>query len=445
MRVPPRPSLALVIAAAILPLLTLILPVASQEDAPLVVATAETDQVPNPGDAADDIAIWVHPADRSLSTVIGTDKTEPGGGLAVFGLTGRQLFFYPDGSMNNVDLRYNFPLGGQPVALVGATNRSTDTLDFYKVEESDRSLTKVGSVVPSEAVSRGRGFAMYRSPDSGRYYAFVTDFRTNVVEQYELSGETGSVTGTLVRSFDNGNSSEGMVADDELKYLYVSEEDIGVWRYGAEPGDGADRILLDGLVEAGGHLTDNVKGLAIYYAGGGQGYFIAASQGASSYQVYGRADGVFLGEFAIGSGEGIDRVSGQDGIEVTNISLGNAFPQGLFISQDNLNPPANQNFKLVPWQSISLAMIPALIIDPAANPHQLSGSLDTPPPAPVPATSVAGSPGAVGPGSQNSGRGGTSTGELIVIGGFLLLIGSLLAGAAFFYLSALLQQRRPPT
>ncbi len=238
MHLPSRPSLPLLIAAATLSLLALGRPVASQEDIPEVVATVETDQVPNPGDAADDIAIWVHPADRSLSTVIGTDKTEPGGGLAVYSLTGQQLYFYPDGSMNNVDLRYNFPLGGQPVALVGATNRSTDTLDFYKVEESDRSLSKVGSFPTSARGSRGRGFAMYRSPDSGKYYAFVTDFRTNIVEQYELSGETGSVTGTLVRSFDNGNSSEGMVADDELKYLYVSEEEMGVWRYGAEPGDG---------------------------------------------------------------------------------------------------------------------------------------------------------------------------------------------------------------
>jgi myo-inositol-hexaphosphate 3-phosphohydrolase len=436
-----RLSLPLLITAALLFLLALEKPAASQQP-PTVTPTAETDPVPNPGDAADDIAIWVHPTDRSLSTVIGTDKTDPAGGLGVYDLTGRQLYFYPDGSMNNVDLRYNFPLGGQPVALVGATNRSTDMLDFYKVEEADRSLTKVGSVDPSPAVARGRGFAMYRSPASGRYYAFVTDFRTNVVEQYELSGDTGSVTGMLVRSFDNGNSSEGMVADDELQFLYVSEEEMGVWRYGAEPGAGADRVLIDNLVGAGGHLTDNIKGLAIYYAGGANGYLIAASQGGSSYQVYGRADGAFLGEFAIGPGEGIDRVSGQDGIDVTNISLGRAFLQGVFVSQDNVNSPANQNFKLVPWQSIALAMVPALVIDPAANPHQLSGSLDTPPP--VPATSAAGSPGADSSASEDSGSGGTSTGELIVIGGFLFLIGALLAGAGFFYISGVLEQRRRP-
>lgn len=442
MRISPRLSLLLLISASILLLLTLGRPVASQEVDTEVSPTAETDPVPNPGDAADDIAIWVHPADRTLSTVIGTDKTEPGGGIAVYDLNGRQLYFYADGSMNNVDLRYNFPLGGQPVALVGATNRSANTLDFYKVEESDRSLTKVGSVAPSVAVSRGRGFAMYRSPDSGEYYAFVTDLHTNIVEQYELSGETGSVTGTLVRSFDNGNSSEGMVADDELKLLYVAEEEVGVWRYGAEPAAGAERIMLDSLATAGGHLTDNIKGLAIYYAGGGQGYFIASSQGNSSFQLYGRADGAFVGEFAIGSGEAIDRASGQDGIEVTNLSLGAAFPQGLFVSQDNANSPANQNFKLVPWHSIAAAMLPALVIDPAANPHQLSGPLGSPPLAP------ATSPGEPTPrrfdAAQQDNEGGTSTGELIVIGGFLVLVASLLGGSAFLYISGELERRRPP-
>jgi len=437
-----RSRLALfILLAAILSLLMLGGPVASQE-IPRAAPTAETDPVPNPGDAADDIAIWVDPAERSLSTVIGTDKTEPGGGLAVYDLTGRQLYFYADGSMNNVDLRYNFPLGGQPVALLGASNRSADTLDFYRVEESNGALTRVGSFATSDAVSRGRGFTMYHSPVSGTYYAFVSDLRTNIVEQYALSGETGSVTGTLVRSFDNGNSSEGMVADDELQFLYVAEEDVGVWRYGAEPAAGAERILLDGLVSAGGHLTDNVKGLAIYYALGGQGYFLAVSQGSSSYQVYSRADGEFVGEFAIGSGEGVDGVGGQDGIEVTNISLGVAFPQGLFVSQDNRNPPAHQNFKLVPWQSIASIIIPPLLIDPGANPHQLSGPLGSPAPGAVPATSVP-TPGPdVRETSQNTG--GTSTGEIIVIGSFLLLIGSLLAGAAFLYLSAVLGERQPP-
>src|SRR5262245_41831515 len=38
-----------------------------------VLATVETDPVPNGGDAADDPAIWVNPNDPAQSAIIGTD------------------------------------------------------------------------------------------------------------------------------------------------------------------------------------------------------------------------------------------------------------------------------------------------------------------------------------------------------------------------------------
>ena len=37
------------------------------------------------------------------------------------------------------------------------------TLDFYKVNESDRSITKVGSVPVSSAITIPRGFALYQA------------------------------------------------------------------------------------------------------------------------------------------------------------------------------------------------------------------------------------------------------------------------------------------
>ena len=79
-----------------------------------VTAAGETAPVPHSGDAADDPAIWVHPTDPSLSTIIGTDKL---GGLAVYDLGGKQLFYYADSSPNNVDVRYKFPLAGSPPTL----------------------------------------------------------------------------------------------------------------------------------------------------------------------------------------------------------------------------------------------------------------------------------------------------------------------------------------
>lgn len=51
-----------------------------------VPARLETDIVGDSGDVADDPAVWVHPADRAQSLVLGTNKRE---GLFVFGLDGR--------------------------------------------------------------------------------------------------------------------------------------------------------------------------------------------------------------------------------------------------------------------------------------------------------------------------------------------------------------------
>ena len=120
-----------------------------------VSATVETDPIPSTGDAADDPAIWIHPTDPSQSTIIGTDKTTTGG-LVVYDLAGRQLFRYADGRMNNVDVRYNFPLGAARVGLVGASNRG-GSLDFYKVNVGDRSLMRGTSGVLFEELRGGLG------------------------------------------------------------------------------------------------------------------------------------------------------------------------------------------------------------------------------------------------------------------------------------------------
>ena len=74
-----------------------------------VSATVETDPVPGGGDA-DDAAIWVHPSDPDRSTIIGTDKES---GLGVYDLSGTQIQFVTGIQPNNVDIRHDFPLGGQ--------------------------------------------------------------------------------------------------------------------------------------------------------------------------------------------------------------------------------------------------------------------------------------------------------------------------------------------
>src|SRR5262245_38812596 len=93
-----------------------------------VVATIETDPVPNGGDAADDPAIWVNPNDPAQSIIIGTDKR---GGLAVYDLSGKQIQYLSDGLMDNVDLRDGFKLDGRIVFYGDASNRKKHSIVSY--------------------------------------------------------------------------------------------------------------------------------------------------------------------------------------------------------------------------------------------------------------------------------------------------------------------------
>ena len=71
---------------------------------------------------------------------------------------------------------------------------------------------------------------------SGKFYAFVTqETGTSMMEQYELGEMPGKSPATKVRSFEVGSITEGCVADDEMGRLYVAQEDVALWRYGAEP------------------------------------------------------------------------------------------------------------------------------------------------------------------------------------------------------------------
>jgi 3-phytase len=86
------------------------------------VAAVQTEPVPSQGDAADDPAIWVHHEEPALSMVLGTDKK---GGLNVFDLDGKRLQVISSGARpNNVDVLYDFPLGGSKVDLAIAGTRS---------------------------------------------------------------------------------------------------------------------------------------------------------------------------------------------------------------------------------------------------------------------------------------------------------------------------------
>jgi myo-inositol-hexaphosphate 3-phosphohydrolase len=337
-------------------------------------ATVETAPVSHTGDAADDPAFWVHPTDTSKSMLIGSDKD---GGIVTYALNGALIKYYPVGLINNVDLRYNFKLAGVSKTVVAGTNRSNNSILFMTIDPSTRELTTAGSVSPGSISAAGEmyGFCMYHSPVSNKHYAISTH-KNGVVYQYELIDNAGKITGSLVRKFDVGGVVEGCTADDELAQLYVGEEAVALWKYGAEPNSGSTRTMVD---KQGGHLMEgiagqgDIEGVSIYYAANGKGYLLVSSQGNNRYVVYDRAGAnTYIGTFDIVNGA-IDGTTDTDGIDVISFPMGAQFPKGAFIAQDFANYDGtvkkNQNFKVVPWEQIAGKL--GLMIDISQDPRKI--------------------------------------------------------------------------
>jgi 3-phytase len=321
-----------------------------------VQPTAETAPVDSFGDAADDAAIWVHPTDPAQSLVITSQKKR---GVYVYDLAGREVQVLPDGRMNNVDLRYDFPFAGGRAAIVATTNRSTDDLSLYRVDAAARRLIAVGGTPIPTGLADPYGLCMYRSASTGDYYVYASD-TTGRFRQWQLRPDAGGgVTGEVVRELDVGSQAEGCAADDEQGSLYIGEEDVGLWKYAAEPDGGSERKSID-QVETG-HLTADVEGVAIYYGDAGTGYVVVSNQGEDNYALYRRqGDNEYVGRFHVVANPalGIDGVSETDGLDVSSAALGPSFPRGLLVVQDgrNIAPRERQNFKYVSWERVLAAL-----------------------------------------------------------------------------------------
>jgi len=280
-------------------------------------------------DDQDDLCVWIHPTDPSLSTLIVSDKESDH--LFVYDLQGNRLQALPTpGRPGNVDLRYGFPRDGGPVDIVVCNDRTDDRILVYRVDPTTRSLSRIDG---DDLLSAGSyGMCLYRSPGTGDFHVFTTT-QGGLIRQFELADGPSGLAATLVRSWDLGDITEGCVADDGTGLVYFAEEDEGIWRFGAEPGDPVTGTRIASVGDGSG-LQDDVEGLALYYLAGGQGYLLASSQGTDTFHVYDRAPPhAPVTEFMV------QGVTNTDGIEVTNVPLGPEFPFGLFACHDDSDSP----------------------------------------------------------------------------------------------------------
>lgn len=324
---------------------------------PGVTADVETEPVSNADDAADDPAIWVNPADPSKSLLICSNKQS---GIVLYDLQGKTVAEYPVGKINNIDVRQNIPLNDTvKIDVAAGSNRTDNSITIMEIHH-DGTLTDITARKIYSNFSEVYGFCLYHDLKNDEVYAIVNN-KEGLVEQWRLFGtDSLKIDAELSRTFKAGTGQlEGCTGDDELGYLYIGEEDKGIWKFNANPNSAVSAIQIDDLSNPS--LKDDIEGLTIYYGKEGKGYLIASSQGNNSFAIYRReGQNEYIGSFSIIDGINIDGVSETDGIDVISTPIGSEYPSGIFIAQDGYNHEGkklvNQNFKVVNWETIAKAL-----------------------------------------------------------------------------------------
>jgi 3-phytase len=304
----------------------------------------------------DDPAIWINKVDPANSLVIGTDK-DANGGLYVFDLKGKIIkdktitgLQRPD----NVDIEYGLKIGGHDRDIAVVTERMTHKLRIYglpTMQPLDNGGLEVFEGETGDLHRDLMGISMYKDTKTGDVFAIVG--RKNGPDgeylwQYKLedNGNNG-VKGTLVRKFGKYSGKkeiESIAVDDELGYIYYSDEGVGVRKYYADPAKGNEELALFATT----NFAADHEGISIYTINDGTGYILVSDQGENNFNVYPR-EGTAKGPHDHPLIKVIPTSTQEsDGSEVTSVSIPGTFESGLFVGMS-----ADKTFQLYRWEDMA--------------------------------------------------------------------------------------------
>jgi len=328
---------------------------------------------------ADDPALWLHPSLPESSLVIATDKggMQQSGGLFVWNMDGslRQQILLS--RPNNVDVRSGFVLGSTTIDIAAVSIRDQDQIRIFKIDPATRLLSDVTTAQGISVLDAPYGLTLYRRSSDGAIFALVSSksskFLTEIWQLRLSADDAGKVKGVKVRVFGQHEGIvEGMVADDELGYVYCAEGEKGIHKYYADPRLGIRRLAF--------FATDTAsrwdrKGLALYKCSDSTGYLLAANPDDRSIKVYPREgeSGNKHRHPLLAIIENTLRNQGV-GIEVTRFATSKKFPRGVLLWHDE----KFRKFRFYAWEEVAqnlLTVCPGVITGVASGPAWQTAAL----------------------------------------------------------------------
>jgi len=307
----------------------------------------------------DDPSIWIHPTDRSKSLVIGTDK-ETGGGIYAFDLQGKIVKKITGLQRpNNIDIAYALSVNGIQTDIAVFTERKAHKIRVVSLPDLtfiDNGGIPVFEGEVGEGFNEPMGIALYTAPDH-KIFAIVGRKDgpiSNYLWQYELSdGNEGFVTGKLVRIFGQYSGRkeiEAITVDNELGFVYFSDEQCCIRKYYADPSKGNEELASFG---SSGYKMDH-EGISIFKTSYTKGYLLISNQQDNSFMLYPREGSKsnkhhheLITKIPFSTIE-------SDGSEVSSIALSPQFPKGLFVAMSN-----GKVFHYYDWRNIEQRILAA--------------------------------------------------------------------------------------
>ena len=285
------------------------------------------------------------------------------GGLEFFGLDGQPLMAVPGGEIQAVDARSD-----QQRTLIAALDSQAGRLRLFARDSASGAVTPVDAREIKLGFS-GEGLCLYRSARDNALYAYAMG-RDGELDQWLLYPVAdGKVDGRVVRRLRLSSEAKFCVADDNTGALYVAQQDVGVWRYDADPEAEPIPVIVD--INRLGRIASEVGGLALVDGGPSASFLIAANNGAGDYNVYDRnAKDRWIGAFRLERNGG-PAIEDAAGLFATRAGVGTEFPGGVLLVADDANN--NPDIKVVGWSDVAKALnLPMGQADAARPPKQLA-------------------------------------------------------------------------